>query len=148
MYLTPVLRRGGRIGLVCGAATAAALLAVAPAARAEVPPSEKIYPRTQTWTCEGLGVFEALYSPWGNDPHVKWLSRDGGRDDAVQITIVSADVYLTLGSETFHFVRPENPPVRQGQAHHACSIYGVSEDGRDSITGTAIVAVVPRSESA
>ena len=31
------------------------------AALADVPPSERIYSRTQTWTCAGLGVFQALY---------------------------------------------------------------------------------------
>jgi hypothetical protein len=131
--------RAGIVGLLT-----AASMGFGSAAHADVPPSDKIYSRTQTWTCPGLGVFTALYSPWGQNPHVKWLSVDGGRQDAVQVTIVWGDVTLTLGGETFHFVGPDNPPVRQGQGHYTCSIYGVSEDGRDSITGTAIVGVVPR----
>jgi hypothetical protein len=144
MNLDRVRRLAPVIGLVGGAASVAAVYAVAPAAHADVPPSERIYSRTQTWTCEGLGVFEALYSPWGNNPHVKWLSPDGGRDGGVQVTIVSGDITLTLGGETFHFVFPKNPPVRDGQAQHVCSIYGVN--GPDSITGTSIIAVIPRSE--
>jgi hypothetical protein len=129
---------------IIGSVASTAVLAVTPAASADVPPSEKIYSRTQMWTCDGLGVFRALYSPWGNNPHVKWLSPDGGRDGGVQVTIVWGEVTLTLDGETFHFVGPDNPPAREGQAHHVCSIYGVSDDGRDSITGTAIVAVIPR----
>jgi len=132
------------IGVVGGAVSAAAAFALAPAAHADVPPSERIYSRTQTWTCGELGVFKALYSPWGNNPHVKWLSPDGGRSGGVQVTIVSSDITLTLGGETFPFVFPKNPPTREGQTQHRCSIYGV--DGLDSITGTAIVAVIPGAE--
>ena len=131
-------------GLVSCVVTAAAVVGIAPAAHADVPPSEKIYSRTQAWTCTGLGVFEALYSPWGQNPHVKWLSPDGGRDGAVQVTIVWGDVTLTLGDETYHFVSPDNPPAREGQPQYVCSIYGVN--GPDSITGTAIVAVIPKSD--
>jgi hypothetical protein len=131
--------RAGVTGLLI-----AASMGLGSPAHADIPPSDKIYSRTQTWTCPGLGTFTALYSPWGNMPQVKWLSRDGGRQDGVQVTIVWGDITLTLGDETFHFVGPENPPVRQGQGHYTCSVYGASEDGRDSITGTAIVAVVPR----
>jgi hypothetical protein len=128
-----------------GAATGvAAVLAVAAPARADVPPSEHIYSRTQTWTCGGLGVFEALYSPAGNQPHVKWLSPDGDREGGVQVTIIWADTTLILDGETFHFVFPKNPPAREGQAQHVCSIYAAV--GPDSFTGTAIVAVVPRAE--
>jgi hypothetical protein len=116
-------------------------------AHADIPPSDKIYSRPQTWTCADLGVFSALYSPWGNLPQVKWLSVDGSREDGVQVTIVSGDITLTLNGETFHFVGPENPPVRQGQEHHVCSIYAASEDGLNSITGTAVVGVVPRALS-
>ena len=130
---------------LAGAVTGvAAVLVVAPTAHADVPPSEHIYSRAQTWTCEGLGVFEALYSPWGGNPQVKWLSPDGGRDGGVQVTIVSGDITLILGGETSHFVFPKNPPAREGQAQHVCSIYAAH--GQDSITGTAIVAVVPRAE--
>ena len=132
------------VGIAGAAISIAAVLAVAPAAHAEVLPSEHIYSRTQTWTCDGLGVFEALYSPAGNQPHVKWLSPDGGRDGGVQVTIVWADTTLTLGGETFHFVTPKNPPARDGQEQYICSIYAV--DGPNSFTGTAIVAVVPRAE--
>ena len=126
------------------AVAAATVLAFSPVSYADVPPSDKVYSRSQTWTCEGLGVFTALYSPWGQNPEVKWLSTDGTRDNGVQVTVVSGDIYLTLDGQTFHFVGPKNPPVREGQAQHSCAIYGVSEDGRDSITGTAIVAVIPR----
>lgn len=132
------------IAVAATATGVAAVLGVAPTAHANVPPSERIYSRAQTWTCDGLGVFEALYSPWGNNPHVKWLSPDGGRDNGVQVTIVSGDITLTFGGETYHFVSPKNPPAREGQAQHVCSIYAV--DGPDSITGTAIVAVIPRAE--
>ena len=104
------------LGVAGAAMTVTAVLAVAPAAHADVPPSEHIYSRSQTWTCTGLGVFEALYSPAGNQPHVKWLSPDGGRDGGVQVTIVWADTTLTLGGETFHFVTPKNPPARAGPA--------------------------------
>ncbi len=144
MNPTPMTRVARGIGLVGGAVSAAAVFALAPAAHADVPPSERIYSRTQTWTCDGLGVFEALYSPAGNNPHVKWLSPDGGRDGGVQVTIISGDITLTLGGESFHFVFPKNPPTREGQAQRVCSVYGV--DGPDSITGTAIVAVIPRAE--
>src|SRR6266511_3878950 len=89
MNPTPMTRVARGIGLVGGAVSAAAVFALAPAAHADVPPSERIYSRTQTWTCDGLGVFEALYSPAGNNPHVKWLSPDGGRDGGVQVTIIS-----------------------------------------------------------
>ena len=92
----------------------------------------------------GARPLHALYSPWGQNPEVKWLSTDGTRENGVQVTVVSGDIYLTLDGQTFHSVGPKNPPVREGQAQHSCSIYGVSEDGRDSITGTAIVAVIPR----
>ena len=130
---------------LAGAATGvAAVFAVAPAAHADVPPSEHIYSRTQTWTCDGIGVFEALYSPWGNNPHVKWLSPDGGREGGVQVTIVWADTTLTIGGETFHFLFPKNPPAREGQTQYVCSIYAAV--GPDSITGTAIVGVVPRAD--
>ena len=104
------------LGVAGAAMTVAAVLAVAPAAHADVPPSEHIYSRAQTWTCAGLGVFEALYSPAGNQPHVKWLSPDGGRDGGVQVTIVWADTTLTLGGQTFHYVTPKNPPARAGPA--------------------------------
>jgi hypothetical protein len=144
MNLISMKRVARGIGLVGSVVGAAAVFALAPAAHADVPPSERIYSRTQTWTCEGLGLFEALYSPAGNNPHVKWLSPDGSTDGGVQVTIVWGDITLTLGGETFHFVSPKNPPAREGQAQHVCSIYGV--DGPDSITGTAIVAVIPRAE--
>ncbi len=129
-------------GAVC--LPVAATLALGGAANAEVPPSEKIYSRVQTWTCEGLGVFEALYSPWGNNPHVKWLSRDGGREDAVQITLVSARITLVLGGVTYEFEGPTNPPAREGQAASTCTVHAVA--GADSISGTAVVAVVPRAQ--
>jgi hypothetical protein len=141
MPRTLVSRGTALAGAVMGVA---ALFVVVPTAHADVPPSEHIYPRGQTWSCEGLGVFEALYSPWGNNPHVKWLSPDGGRDDGVQVTLVWGDITLTFGDETFHFVGPKNAPAREGQAQHVCSIDGV--EGPVSITGTAIVAVVPRTE--
>ncbi len=67
----------------------AAVLVVAYSPRRRSP-SEHIDARGQTWTCEGLGVFEALYSPAGNYPDVHWHSPDGGRDGGVQVTIVWA----------------------------------------------------------
>ena len=112
------------------------------AALADVPPSERIYSRAQTWTCAGLGVFQALYSPWGNDPHVKWLSPDGSRAGAVQITVISAEITLVLGGETYFFAGPTNPPKREGQVRTVCQVYGAS--GADSISGTAVVGVVPK----
>ena len=130
------------VALAGAVTSAAAVLVVAPAAHADVPPSEHIYARTQAWTCEGLGVFEALYSPAGSFPHVKWLSPDGGRDGGVQVTIVWAETTLVLDGQTFHFVGPTNPPTRKGQGQYVCSIYAAA--GPDSTTGTAIVAVVPR----
>lgn len=133
-----------RIALAGTATGVAAVLAMAPTAHADVPPSEHIYSRTQTWTCDGLGLFEALYSPWGNNPAVKWLSPDGGRDGGVQVTLVWGDITLIFGGETFHFTGPKNPPAREGQAQHVCSVYAA--EGADSITGTAIVAVVPTPE--
>ena len=144
MKPTPMTLVSRALGIAGAAMTVTAVLAVAPAAYADVPPSEHIYSRSQTWTCTGLGVFEALYSPAGNQPHVKWLSPDGSRDGGVQVTIVWADTTLTLGGETFHFVTPKNPPGRQGQQQHVCSIYAVA--GPDSFTGTAIVAVVARAQ--
>ncbi len=140
MPKTLVARRIALAGAVTGVA---AMFAVAPTAGADVPPSEHIYSRAQTWTCEGLGVFEALYSPWGNNPHVKWLSPDGGRDGGVQVTIVWAETTLILDGETFYHVGPKNPPAREGQSQHVCSIYAAL--GPDSFTGTAIIAVVPKS---
>lgn len=139
MPRTPVSRT---TALTLAGAVTGVALAMAPTAHADVPPSEQIYARTQTWTCEGLGVFEALYSPAGQSPHVKWLSPDGGRDGGVQITIVWAETTLILDGQTFHFVGPKNPPAREGQAQYVCSIYAAV--GPDSITGTAIVAVVSR----
>jgi hypothetical protein len=135
-----------------GAASVAGLLAAAVVglslpARADVPPSDRIYSRAQTWACGDLGVFSALYSPWGNMPQVKWLSVAGSREEAIQVTVISGDITLTVDGQTFHFVGPENPPVRQGQEHYTCSVSAVSEDGRDSISGTAVVAVVPRALS-
>lgn len=120
------------------------VVAVGPAASAEVPPSERIYSRAQTWTCPDLGIFQALYSPWGNKPQVKWLSLDGGRVDAVQITLVSAEITLVLDGKTYTFDGPTNPPARTGQAQHTCEVFAVA--GADSLTGTAVVAVVPRAE--
>ena len=146
MKLMPRTLVGREMALAfAGLATiVAVVLAAPPTAHADVPPSEHIYPRTQTWTCDGLGVFEAVYSPWGLKPAVKWLSPDGGRDGGVQVTLVSGDITLTFGDESFHFVGPKNAPVREGQAQHVCFIDGV--EGPVSITGTAIVAVVPRTE--
>ncbi len=117
-------------------------MALSSAASADVPPSERIYARVQTWTCQGLGVFQALYSPWGNDPHVKWLSPDGSRLDAVQITVISAEITLVLGGETYSFAGPANPPKREGQIRTVCHVYGAS--GADSISGTAVVGVIPK----
>ncbi len=119
-----------------------ATMGLGPAASADVPPSERIYSRTQTWTCAGLGVFQALYSPWGNDPHVKWLSPDGGRVGAVQITLIPAEITLVLDGQTYSFAGPTNPPMREGQVRTVCQIYGAS--GADSISGTAVVGLVPR----
>lgn len=138
------MKTGFRSSFVVVTVALVAVVALAPVAGADVPPSEKIYSRSQTWTCPGLGEFEALYSPWGNNPAVKWLSPDGSRNDAVQLTVVWGDITLTLGDEVFHFVGPDNPPERVGQQQYRCTVYGVSEDGRDSITGTAIIAVIPR----
>lgn len=116
--------------------------ALSSAASADVPPSERIYSRAQTWTCAGLGVFQALYSPWGNDPHVKWLSPDGTRLDAVQITVISAEITLVLGGETYSFTGPTNPPKRAGQTRTVCQVQGAS--GADSISGTAVIGVIPK----
>jgi len=76
--------------------------------------------------------------------HVKWLSVSGSRDTAAQVTLVSGDITLTIGGETVHLVGPENPPARNGQDHFECSVYGASEDGQDTINGTAVVAVIPQ----
>ncbi len=119
-----------------------ATMALSSAASADVPPSERIYSRAQTWTCQGLGVFQALYSPWGNDPHVKWLSPDGSRADAVQITVISAEITLVLEGQTYSFAGPTNPPRREGQIRTVCHVYG--ESGADSISGTAVVGILPK----
>ena len=60
----------------------------------------------------------------------------------MQVTIVWAETTLILDGQTFYHVGPKNPPAREGQSQHVCSIYAAL--GPDSITGTAIVAVVPK----
>lgn len=46
-----------------------------------------------------------------------------------------------LDGETYSFAGPTNPPKREGQVRTVCQIYGAF--GADSISGTALVGVVP-----
>ena len=126
-----------------GAVGVAALAVGAGPAWADVPPPDQIYPRVQAWDCGDLGNFVTLYGSPGHFGTVKWLSRDGGRGDAVQVTVVSSETWLTFGgAEPLHFVTREPAPQRVGQDQFMCSIFGASEDGLDSIRGWALVGVV------
>ena len=130
------------------AGLAAALVPLAgTAAMAAAPPSEKIFSRTQTWSCGDLGVFTAAYFPPGQNPAVLWLSPDGGRGDAVQVTTVSAEITLTFGGNSFTYVSRDPAPVRAGQAQYRCTISG-GEPAVESISGWAVVAVVGGSTNA
>ncbi len=118
------------------------------AAFADAPPSEKIFPREQTWSCGDLGVFTTAYFPPGQNPSVLWLSPDGGRAEAVQVTPVSAEITLTVGDQSFTYVSREPAPVRAGQAQYRCEISGGDPASGESISGWAIVAVVGRAPDA
>jgi hypothetical protein len=130
---------------VVGGAVAAVL--GAGGASGAAPPSEKIFSRTQTWTCDGgLGVFEVGYFPPGQDPAPVWLSRDGSRQDAVLATLLGGDVVLTFGTqEPITFSRPVHG-LRRGVVTTTCSVWaevGVAgTDTYESISGTAVIAVV------
>ncbi len=131
------------------AGLAAALVPLAgTAAFAGAPPSEKIFLRNQTWSCGDLGVFTSAYFPAGQNPAVLWLSPDGGRGDAVQVTTVSAEITLTFGNDSFTYVSRDPAPVRAGQAHYRCIISGGDAAAGESINGWAVVAVVGVSRGA
>jgi hypothetical protein len=131
------------------AGLAAALLPLAgTAAFASAPPPEKVFPRTQTWSCGDLGVFTSAYYPPGQNPAVLWLSPDGGRGDAVQVTTVSAEITLTFGGDSFTFVSRDPAPVRAGQAQYRCTISGGDPAAGESISGWAVIAVVGGSPDA
>ena len=134
---------------IFAAGLAAGLLPLAgTAAFASAPPPEKVFPRNQTWSCGDLGVFTSAYFPPGQNPAVLWLSPDGGRGDAVQVTTVSAEVTLTFGGDSFTYVSGDPAPVRAGQAHYRCIISGGDPAVGESISGWAVVAVVGESPEA
>jgi hypothetical protein len=135
--------------LTIAAALAGAILPFAgTAASADAPPSEKIFPREQTWSCGDLGIFTTAYFPAGKNPSVLWLSPDGGRGEAIQVTPISGEITLTFGDESFTYVSREPAPVRAGQAQYRCDISGGDPASGESISGWTIVAVVGRAPHA
>jgi hypothetical protein len=78
---------------------------------------------------------------------VLWLSPDGGRGDAVQVTTVRAEITVTFGDQSFTYVSRDPAPVRAGQAQYHCTIEG-GDPAVESISGWADIAVVGRSPNA
>jgi hypothetical protein len=123
------------------AALAVTLVAGTSTARADAPPSDRVYPRDQTWACGDLGPFVTRYGTPGQGT-VLWLSRDGMRTDAVQVTVLAGEITLTFGDEVYHYSSREPGPQRVGQGQYRCEISGASDDGWETISGWAIVGVV------
>jgi heme A synthase len=122
-------------------ALAAALVAGTAPAWADAPPSDPVFPREQTWACGDLGTFVTLYGTPGQGA-VLWLSPDGGRTDAVQVTVLAGEITLTFGDEVYHYSSRDPAPQRAGQDQFRCEISGSSPDGWETISGWTLVGVV------
>lgn len=141
-----------RVRAAAGVLGAAVALAVgAPSAYAGAPPAQEIFPRVQSWECGDLGGFVTIYNTPGATPAVLWLSRDGGRTNAVQVTVISLAVTMTFPPEedadpqvsvAYTYVSREPAPRRVGQAHYTCRVHGSNAEGTETINGSAVVGVV------
>jgi hypothetical protein len=130
-----------RLGTAVVGAAAIGAAAAGAADGSQIPPPDQVFIREMPWSCGELGTFTASYNVMGQNPPLMWLSRDGGRTDAVMVLLVDGQLTWTY---------PDGSTQTFGPSAHAAHVSGLAQYrcdldfavGEAMVDGWATVAVV------